>query len=206
MSYRLRIYQVPKAFVEESKNCSNMADFHNVYRKYCHQDVHIDELKTLVEEENSLYPLYYVGKELFDYGDRSDVAKTVYGQSPPLFPSETLSEIYEHYKPVVMSEETLKASIEWMRQIIVDIYKDLLREVSDDIWKRNLSQADRMRHHIESVLQTWEPEFGDYTAYNLNKGTDEIVASWLWEHQIWDLVRIYKTFDWDNYSLIFYGW
>ena len=33
-----------------------------------------------------------------------------------------------------------------------------------------------------------------------------LVSSWLYEHTIFDLVRIYKTFDWENKCLLFMGW
>ena len=205
MSYRHRIYKVPKAFVEEAYQCKNMDDFYEVYIKYCHKDVHIAQLKKELSD-GGCYPLFYIGQELFDYGDRSEVVNEMYPHSTPLFSSEELTNRYDHYKPAVMSDEGVVASIEWMKNLIVGIYEDLLREESNVCWKKSIDQFTRMKQHIASVLDTWKPEFGDYTAYNLSKTTDEIVSSWLWEHQIWDLVRIYKTFDWNNYAMIFYGW
>lgn len=201
MSYRHRIYRVPKSFVEEAQQLTSLEEFIPFYKKYCHKDVHTDVL-----DEGETLPLYYIGKELFDYGDRSEVGEKMYNYGSPLFSNETLTNMYDHYKPVVLSEEGLLFSIEFLKNQVADIYEDLLREESSNKWKKGISQFDRMKHHIESVYQTWRPEFGNYTVYNLNKGTDELVMSWLWEHQIWDLVRIYKTFDWDNYSMIFYGW
>lgn len=49
-------------------------------------------------------------------------------------------------------------------------------------------------------------DFGDYTAINTNKEKESLVSSWLYEHTIFDLVRIYKTFDWENKCLLFMGW
>ena len=44
-----------------------------------------------------------------------------------------------------------------------------------------------------------------YYPYNLND-KDKLVNSWLYEYEIFELVFILKTFDWENYSLLFYGW
>lgn len=201
MSYRHRIYQVPKTFIEDARNVSSIEEFKEVYAKYCHKDVSFAGCC-----EDDFFPLYYIGQELFDYGDRSEVGERMYDYGTPLFPNHEIDKKYEHYKPIILSEEGLAFSIEFIKNQVANIYADLLREESSDKWKKNISQLDRMKLHIKSVYEAWRPEFGDYTAYNLNKSTDELALSWLWEHQIWDLIRIYKTFDWNNYALIFYGW
>lgn len=43
------------------------------------------------------------------------------------------------------------------------------------------------------------------TPYNLDEG-DEITTSWKYEYSIFELVRIYKTFDWKNNVMIYYGY
>ena len=64
----------------------------------------------------------------------------------------------------------------------------------------------RLLKHCKDHLRWWKPEFGDYTAINTNKEKECLVSSWLYEHTIFDLVRIYKTFDWENKCLMFMGW
>ena len=41
--------------------------------------------------------------------------------------------------------------------------------------------------------------------YDLDDDTDCIVNSWKYEYVIFELVRIYKTFDWKNDVLLYVG-
>jgi hypothetical protein len=52
------------------------------------------------------------------------------------------------------------------------------------------------------MLMWWER----LRAINLDPEDECITNSWLYEHQIFELVRLYKTIDWDNKCLLFYGW
>jgi hypothetical protein len=43
------------------------------------------------------------------------------------------------------------------------------------------------------------------TPYDLNRD-DEVTTSWKYEYAIFELVRIYKTFDWKKNVMIYYGY
>ena len=45
-----------------------------------------------------------------------------------------------------------------------------------------------------------------YRPYNLKEDNSEIVSSWRYEYAIFEMVRLFKTFDWENNYLLFYGW
>lgn len=57
-----------------------------------------------------------------------------------------------------------------------------------------------MLEHIRSMRIEW----CQLTPYNIDRG-DNITTSWKYEYAQFELVRIYKTFDWDNYLMIYYG-
>jgi hypothetical protein len=42
--------------------------------------------------------------------------------------------------------------------------------------------------------------------YNMDVTREGLVSSWLYEYEIFELVLLYRTFDWDKNVLIFYGW
>lgn len=42
--------------------------------------------------------------------------------------------------------------------------------------------------------------------FNLDDGKDEVTSSWKYEYSIFELVRIYKSFDWENNVMIHYGY
>lgn len=59
----------------------------------------------------------------------------------------------------------------------------------------------KMIEHIRSM----RPEWTHLTPYDLNDGRDEITTSWKYEYGIFELVRIYKSFDWKKNIMIYYG-
>jgi lipopolysaccharide export LptBFGC system permease protein LptF len=71
-------------------------------------------------------------------------------------------------------------------------------------------KIDEWSKFTDNVDNNYTPEQAEhinrtYYPYNLNDD-NRIVNSWLYEYEVFELVFILKTFDWDNYSLIFYGW
>lgn len=63
------------------------------------------------------------------------------------------------------------------------------------------TQLERLQEHIRGHLRWWK-----LGACNLSEHSERVASSWLYEHTIFDLVRIYKTFDWENKRLMFCGW
>lgn len=64
----------------------------------------------------------------------------------------------------------------------------------------------KMIEHIQSFANEWGigAYFKDHLPYSLDE-KPEITNSWKFEYAQFELVRIYKTFDWDNNIMIYYG-
>lgn len=201
MSYRHRIYKLPKSFVEDCRKCQSLDDFKSIYFNYC-TDTRID--KDMLTEEN-YWPLYYLGDQLFDFGDGYPNADEMYKHGDALFSNTDLRKVYVDNNPIVLDESGLLCAIEWNRNKVADIYEDLMREESVDIWNKQ-NQLDRMKAHIHDKVYEWRNEFFPMLKpYDLSD-RDCIVSSWLYEYQIFELVRVYKSIDWQNDCIIFYGW
>lgn len=63
------------------------------------------------------------------------------------------------------------------------------------------TQLVKMIEHVRSMRTEWV----QLTPYNLEKG-DTVTQSWKYEYAVFELVRIYKTFDWKNNIMIYYGY
>ena len=201
MSYRHRIYKFPKSFAEDCRACKTKEDFHNIYFKYC-----IDERigKEQLEAEN-YWPLYNLGEQLFDFGDGYPNADEIYKHGDSLFNSEELKKEYFDNLPIVIDESAILCAIEWTRNTVADMYEDLCREKSTSRWN-NQNQFDRLKVHVEHKASEWRnKDFPMLKPYDLTD-RDCIVSSWLYEYQIFELVRIYKTIDWEKDCILFYGW
>lgn len=55
--------------------------------------------------------------------------------------------------------------------------------------------------HVRNMRTEWV----NLTPYNLTKGS-EVTTSWKYEYGIFELVRIYKSFDWKKNVMIYYGY
>lgn len=56
--------------------------------------------------------------------------------------------------------------------------------------------------HVRNMRAEWT----SLDPYRLKDGRTEIVNSWKYEYTIFELVRIYKTFDWKRNVMIYYGY
>lgn len=201
MSYRHRIYKLPKAFAEDCRKCETLDDFKKIYFDYCY-DERIN--KEQLEQEN-YWPLYNLGEQLFDFGDCYPNADEMYKYGDALFNSIELRKEYDHYCPIVLDKSALLCAIEWNRNKVADMYEDLCREKSIDGWNKQ-NQFDRLKLHAKQKAEEWRNEdFPMLKPYDLSD-SDCIVSSWLYEYQIFELVRVYKSIDWETDCIVFYGW
>jgi hypothetical protein len=194
MGYRYHFHEVDKNLINEIRKCESVDDFVSTMIAY-------DPSNKDYVEEGSFF-LHELGEEIFDLGGHYENANEVSKHGIELFTTNELNEFYQEYKAVILNKKGVLCAIEYMRNKIVSIYEDLLKEDSND----KISQLDRMKIHAHEYLNRWKPSYGNFTAYDLDENRDNLAMSQLYEHQIFDLVRIYKTFDWENKCIIFLGW
>ena len=193
MGTRYYLHAWEKPFTKSVISCNSLQELYT-FGKSVNKDV------AYYDSENHYYlPIYNWGNIIFEFGSYFEYAKHLVETGVALFPE--LSPLHEYFAEhwlTMCNRELLRSIIEWQRERIVDNYKDLL--------SRTVDREKHLLAHVHDHLMWWEPEFGDYTAYNLSDKTDMLTDSWLYEHTIFDLVRIYKTFDFDKYDLIFLCW
>lgn len=80
----------------------------------------------------------------------------------------------------------------------------LIEGYSFDFTKITVEQQTAMYNMINHV-KSMRLEWSHLDGFDLNDGTDEITSSWKYEYAIFELVRIYKTFDWKKNVMVYYG-
>ena len=198
MGHRYHLYSVPKTFIEETSRCQSIEDFKPVYLKYCNVPEQF--------EFEKCYAIYEIGKDLLCLEDHKfDDEMHLHGDT--LFKSVELRQRFESEDIIVLEDrEGLLAAIEWCRKQIVDNLKDLQEEKSNSKYD-DRSQLDRMKSYVQSKLYSWESYWiPDYRPYRLDPKCEKLCSHDCYDFIIWDLVRIYKTFDWENNSIILMGW
>ena len=101
------------------------------------------------------------------------------------------------------SKELLLHIIDEYRQYVVNWYTRLKDGTVEPFEKKN---PDRVDNHFSDMIREWGGDGWNMTPYDINDDTDSIVTSWKYEYAVFELVRIYKSIDWDKTVLIYHGY
>ena len=193
MGYRHYIYQTDKQLANEIQKCKTKDDFINLIRSKITNN-------NIIDEDNHIYlPDLY--KELHNFGKSYEYADELYkNNTNKLFTSEELQKEFIDFDPIILSEKDFKNILNDIQKRMIYIYEDLLREKSEHPYEKEINQLNRLKEHVDSYLNWWKFGPGD-----LDKNSENIVSSYLYEHVYFELIRIYKNFDFENNVMIFMG-
>jgi hypothetical protein len=204
MGYRHYFYLVDKKDVERVKD-KTYEELMQIAKDYGAE---------VEEDENWFYfnDKKFMNKtEIYEFGKLywDDTADRIYSKGTPLFTNADTQECFCDYYPYVMGKDAMLEAIDIYKAKIVKYYKDLLvdGETRDfgyfyDIKPEDIKDMGAIVEHIRDMLWWWE-RMG---VLDTDLESECISNSWMFEHQIFELVRLYKTIDWDNNCLLFYGW
>lgn len=136
--------------------------------------------------------LYNLGKHIED--DIVDVFKTKFFNNIPEDPEE------EFY---IVSEQFLTHLINEYRKKTILYLKSLVESKDKDVNDINDRNKTTYKEYVENKISNWKRED---SIINLDKSKNDIVNSWSYEHSIFELVRIYKSIDFEKDLLIYYGY
>lgn len=192
MGYRHYFYAIPKKQIEEIRNCKTNDEFCNWAEKtgyYVERD----------EGEEPYVTVYDLGTEIYEFGKYVDWAFEMQEKNESIFASDELKEWYSDYDPVICSRDDFLAAIDNYKQKIISYLEECL-EGKDGITPEQKCILD-----VKDRLHEWKNPF-KYGGVDIDAERKCITTSWLYEYAIFELVRKYKTFDWENDCLVLLGW
>lgn len=187
------------------------------------------------EDDDRWYKgVYDFGKELYEFGKYVDFEPPK-GSMKPFFKKKEMKERYEEYEFFVVTPEFLEYVIGTYKKRVEDYYNKMMlpffgksESISDRedpstflnsikteyrypdnkhtfdfslITEEEQTALFNIFEHIRSMRSEWTV----LTPYDLTRG-DEVTTSWKYEYGIFELVRIYKSFDWKKNVMIYYGY
>jgi len=180
LGYRLYFYVVPKDIVQGIQQTPTLRHAIMVAHPERNPDFEEDDEFVSVYEIDQSYTGFEFGK----YMD-GDYFEHIVGDN-----SEKLKWFNDGDGDAIVGDaEMVKRAIEWERDRIVENQ----REDAEDKEKAFETAKSRYR---------WSKDY----LVDLNMDRRELTTSWLYEHQIYNLVLLYKNTDWDKYSIVFAGW
>ena len=135
---------------------------------------------------------------------------------------ETQKHFTEEHDFYVVEKEFVEELINYYSEKVGSIYKNLLDPFFDDEGKSRAEfMADKSNHlsekdltavflvldHVKSMGMEWGVKFPwlETKPYSLDPER-ELVSSWKYEYAIFNLVNLYRTFDWKRNIMIYYGY
>ncbi len=184
------------------------------------------DLKALHEAYGHEFSFYKQTKELYEFGKYVDFDPPK-GSTSPFFKKKEVKEQHEDYNPLVVTKEFLAYVINKYRQHVIDYYNDmyapfldsesmLMKSVKPEVYKdgdiqytMDFSQVSTAENiAIKKCLdhvREFRAEWVCLTPFDLDEG-DSITKSWKFEYNVFELVRIYKSFDWKRDVMVCYGY
>jgi hypothetical protein len=139
-------------------------------------------------------------EEAFEVGKYFEHTDDIQKYLSPMFLDEEYEEyINEEMEYKIASPELLDYLITLYKNKIVDNYKDLLNEKPSDALDER-TQTERLTGSIESHL-SWLRYLTD-----IPENKYQITGSWLYEHEIFNLLLLKKIFNPEKQYLFWCGW
>lgn len=205
MGYRHYLYAVPKKQVSEIQACKTNDDLCKFAENYGYK-VDWD----YCDDGSGWFSPYKIGTDLYELGKYSEIAFKLESERPSLFTSEELKERYSDYGFALLAKDDFKVVIEAYRQKIVEWFTYLLNPDESRIDSNKLSKEERKHleweHEIKDKLEKWSGKYFDILPIDLNENRERITGDWSYEYAIFELVRLYKVFDWENNEIVLVGW
>lgn len=199
MGYRHYFYKVENSLIET---------LHHIHKDAFYKwgaDIGLVDL----DDEEPYLPLYKIGEEFFSFGKYYENADEIQQNGKPLFADSKLSERYEEYEPFIVGKEAVLNAIEYQKGLIIKMYENMLLRTDEVRLEEDYDERSKEKmyeEHLNSMYREWKNGFDKVIAINLDESNPAITTSWKYEYSIFELVRLYKTTDWERYSLIFLGW
>lgn len=194
MGYRHYFYLVKKSDIEKCNNIS----FSELKRQYGDADGYMDFDEIFPRTE-----VFEFGKLYYD-----DTAERIYNTGKPLFGDKDCQEYFEDYYPFVVGKEGLLEAIKIYKEKVIRAYQSLLGDGEKVIYPlgitmtEDISEHDKMKSFVNDRIFWLNEHFEDIDETHKYK----VSASYMYEHAIFNLIHLLKVIDWDNETILFYGW
>ena len=140
----------------------------------------------------------------------------------PVFKNkETQKHFLEEQDFYIVQQEFMLNLIEHYTKLVREYYENLLKDfyedkrLKDDFMnskdsptEKEISSIYLLINHVRDMAIEWGVTgwFKDTVPYDIDLSKLSVVGSWKYEYAVFELTRIYKTFDWKKNVMIYYGY
>lgn len=189
MGYRLYLGKIKTQEIEEIRQ----SDYNELLLKY----------NDLTNPDEDLYlpgPYRLIPDTLYCLGKGIDYLDKLREFGSEIFTFPEAEDYYYDYDFFSITKEGLLLIIDTYRQKVADCYKVLA--YSYDIFGVEVTTTPEL--FIKQRAESWNET--RYCNYNLDLTKKNIVTSWDYEYAVFELVYILKSIDFENETLVIYGY
>lgn len=208
MGYRTYIAIIDKKQLNSLRKCNTLEDVAKVFEKY--------GWEYEKDEEGYYCPVYNVGyTAVHEFGKYYENNYDEFNKKQKrIFKNKELDAEYEEYDFQYGGQELLEFAIQDYHSRIKRWFENLSSPKTClpeyETWNKTEDELKEMHYQklvneCKAKTYEWNKSFG-LSPYNMNKKTQCCVSSWLYEYEIFDLVRMYKLFDSKKHYVVYYGW
>lgn len=103
----------------------------------------------------------------------------------------------------IIGPEGLESVINEYKKDIHEYYQKLRKQDEKDIMLRRVQSVESF---LDEKIDLWSGKYNELLPIDMNKEKEEISQSWNKEYIIFELVRLYKTIDFNKHILVYYGY
>lgn len=195
MSHRFYLVSMPREVYLKVMPAKNLTQLDAILKNLGYHKGHPHDKNDVLDYNEFSKIEYEFGSNFWDEAEKIIADSNATWCLSPLFHKDKAC------APHVVQEHTLKTIIDVIKENIINYYKNLLK--GDDA----ICYA-MMRTHVEETIREWEPEYRPdiMNPINFNQNDEKLTNSWRYEYSIWELVKLYKDFDFENNTMLFVGW
>lgn len=195
MSHRFYLVSMPREVYLKVMPAKNLTELDTILKNLGYHKGHPHDKNDILDYNEFSKIEYEFGSNFWDEAEKIIADSNATWCLSPLFHKDKAC------APHVVQEHTLKTIINVIKENIINYYKSLLK--GDDTTRYAM-----MRTHVEETIREWEPEYRPdiMGPINFNQNDKKLTNSWRYEYSIWELVKLYKSFDFEKNTLLFVGW
>lgn len=187
MGYRHYLYKIKKEELNKIRNMSN-SDLY-LYTKSNEDDGWWSPLDLF--KGKCIYCLGDIDNKLYKVLNNNKISE--------IFAQEEVKEHMEEYDNGILNADGFLKILELYKEHIVNYFKDLLKDGYEESWKKDKTSAEKLKEHIEEKTRMIE----NCNEYDFNLKNEQITDSWYYEYALFELIRLYKTIDWQNNYVVY---
>lgn len=165
------------------------------------KDLTVSQLKKWYGDD--YVPCYKLTKEVYELGKYVD-DEYIEPFKTKVFTKKATNRYYEvDHAFYIISKEGFEAIIEEYRKRVLNYYELLLKPSEDDLFMGRVGTPEK---HIQDKIRTWGENCTKFKLFPYNLKGERISSSWEYEYAIFELVRIYKSINWETQLITITAW